>query len=295
MQSEATLRLRLLLGTTFIIAILIIATGWLDKKGVDHTQAGLQRALVTFGVSRALNGVISVAQGTEVAVEPVGVGMTFTPGQILDPVNDLIERFSTVVLVAGTAFGAQHVLLDATTSTMFTWVSLTLSGLALLVVLLWNQTPPFIRAWVLRMSLSLVFLRLAVPVFAVGGEFFYQQFLEPQFERSSQELSQAAETLSLLNEESAGGVKDKLNEKSLLDSAKEWVQGAGSVLDWRAHLAEFSTAAERITEHAIKLIVVFVFQTLLLPILAVWLTLKGCKWCWLSQGLNQNKEGIRPA
>lgn len=46
-----------------------------------------------------------MAQGTEVAVEPAGVGVIFTPGQILDPVNDLLEQFSNLMLAASVAFG----------------------------------------------------------------------------------------------------------------------------------------------------------------------------------------------
>jgi len=82
------------LGSRIIITVLglglllIAQLGSLDEAGVVHTEKGLSRALVTYGISRGLNGVISVVQGTEVAIEPVGVGMTFTPGQILDPVND---------------------------------------------------------------------------------------------------------------------------------------------------------------------------------------------------------------
>jgi len=65
----------------------------------------------------------------------------------------------------------------------------------------------------------------------------------------------------------------------LYESAKTWVQNAGSALDWKAHLAEFSQAAEAASEHAIRLMVVFVFQTLLLPLLAIWLTLKISRVC----------------
>lgn len=54
-----------------------------------------------------------MVQGTEISAAPVGVGMTFTPGQILDPLNDLIEQFSQVMLVAMVAFGVEKVLLTA--------------------------------------------------------------------------------------------------------------------------------------------------------------------------------------
>ena len=69
---------------------------------------------IVLAVARTLNGVISVAQGTEVALEPGGVGVNLTVGQILDPVNDLIERFSAVMLVASSSLGLQNILLVMT-------------------------------------------------------------------------------------------------------------------------------------------------------------------------------------
>ncbi len=274
-------RLRIFIAVFFIAVALLANSGWLDQQGYRYTQSGLQRALVTFGVSRTLNGVISVAQGTEVAVEPVGIGMTFTPGQILDPVNDLIERFSTVVLVAGTAFGAQHVLLDVTASALFAWCFFSLTVIALVCLLFWPRLNATFRRAVMRAALTLAFLRFVIPAFAVAGELFYQQFLEPQYRQSSEELTLTTERLNLLNDESAVGVNSS-DDKSLLESAKEWVQGAGSALDWKAQLAEFSKVAEAVSEHAIKLMVVFVFQTLLLPLLAMWVTYR-LSWLCLAQ------------
>ena len=67
-----------------MIAIGLIASQALDERGQEYADAALKRSLLTFGVARALNGVISVAQGTEIALQPAGVGLTFTPGQILD-------------------------------------------------------------------------------------------------------------------------------------------------------------------------------------------------------------------
>jgi len=82
-----------------LVAVLLVGmySGWLDEPAKEYTEQGLKRVLITYAVARGLNGLISVAQGTEISVEPVGVGMTFTPGQILDPVNDLIEQFSWLV------------------------------------------------------------------------------------------------------------------------------------------------------------------------------------------------------
>lgn len=54
----------------------------------------MARAAYTFALVRGLNGVIALIQGTEVVVSPAGMGLTLTVGEILDPINDLAERFS---------------------------------------------------------------------------------------------------------------------------------------------------------------------------------------------------------
>ena len=80
--------LKIGLTLLFLLAAGLIATQALDEQGQHYTNEALKRSLVTFGVARGLNGVISVAQGTEVALQPAGIGLTFTPGQILDPLNE---------------------------------------------------------------------------------------------------------------------------------------------------------------------------------------------------------------
>ena len=83
-----------------------------DTVGAAYVDTAFKRALLGFAVARGLNGVISVAQGTEVAIQPAGVGVSFTPGEILDPVNDLVERFSWIMLLATSSLGVQKVLLS---------------------------------------------------------------------------------------------------------------------------------------------------------------------------------------
>ena len=83
----------------------------IDEHADADLEALFQRALITFALARTLNGVISAVQGTELALQPAGVGLTLTPGEILDPVNDLVERFSWILLGATISLGIQQVLL----------------------------------------------------------------------------------------------------------------------------------------------------------------------------------------
>ena len=263
--------------------LVLTQLGSLDGAAVEHTEQGLSRALVTYGISRGLNGVISVVQGTEVAIEPVGVGMTFTPGQILDPVNDLIERFSTVVLVSGTAFGIQRVFLDIVSTSAYSLL-VALSVLIALAILWLAQTMPvYIKIPIYRAAVIFLIVRLSVPAMAVGTESFYEYFLAPQYEESSQQLLATTDKLNDIQSKSEAASLNINEDKSFIQSAKDLYRSATAAFDMEQHLEEFKAVAENISEHAIKLMVVFIFQTIILPLGSLWLIFKTIKWVAVSR------------
>jgi len=63
-----TLYKKIIITIILLLSIFLVQMGWLDEQGKNYTEQGLKRALVTYALARGLNGVISVAQGTEVAV-----------------------------------------------------------------------------------------------------------------------------------------------------------------------------------------------------------------------------------
>ena len=95
-----------------LMAVVLSSLTSVDRVAEADYEKLFQRAFITFALARSLNGVISAVQGTELALQPAGVGVTLTPGQILDPVNDLVERFSWIMLGATLSLGIQQVLLD---------------------------------------------------------------------------------------------------------------------------------------------------------------------------------------
>ena len=100
-----------LAGILAAVVVLSSVTS-VDRYARADFDVLFQRALVTFALARTLNGLISAVQGTEIALQPAGVGITLTPGEILDPLNDLVERFSWIMLGASISLGVQQVLLD---------------------------------------------------------------------------------------------------------------------------------------------------------------------------------------
>lgn len=258
-----------------LIVIAVVHFGVVDDIGRSSTESGFKRALLTFGIARGLNGVISVAQGTEVALQPAGMGVIFTPGQILDPVNDLVERFSWVMLACSTSLGAQRVLLKITA-----WPGFTVFIAALFcIVLLATWFPKTVDDRVYRIAYKsaaiLLVLRFAIPMVAIANEGVYHYFLAPQYERSKQQLEQTTDTIGRIHRASQEDLSRKPG--SLLDEAKYLYESASRQIDIDARVEEYKVAAANVSEYTIDLIVVFVLQTIIFPLIFIWLIIQFIK------------------
>lgn len=260
--------------TALCLALLLIAGfGFVDDLGREYTDRGFKRALVTFAVARSLNGVISVAQGTEVAIQPAGIGLNFAPGQILDPINDLVERFSWVMLASSTSLGIQKVLMGIFASPGFTL--LLGAALLLLVSLLWSPgaAAERMRPLLYKSAIVLLLLRFSIPVVALVSEGVFRLFLEEQYVASSEQIEQTAQEIGHINrstERAASGLADE----TIVDKAMRYYESATSQMDVQGHIERYKAAAAEASEHAINLIVIFVLQTLLLPLLFLWIIIR---------------------
>ncbi|MBI3186860.1 MAG: hypothetical protein HYZ31_03180 [Gammaproteobacteria bacterium] len=243
-------------------------TGWLDKSAKDYTEQGLKRVLVTYAVARGLNGLISVAQGTEVSVEPVGIGMTFTPGQILDPVNDLIEQFSWLVLASGVSLGIQRLLIVMTGSTGFTiLVSVMVAGA--LAACWWQKIPETVSRVITRIAVILLVLRLVIPVIALLNQAVYWYFLQPQYESSQTVLEQSG--FQLQQQQPVKTISAPPQNEAMMDKLKRAYQSATDAVDIDARLDRIKQVASNMSERILDLMVVFLVQSLLFPLLFIWL------------------------
>lgn len=245
-----------------LIVAVMVACSWLaplESTANQYVDAGLKRALISFASARALNAVISVAQGTEVAVQPAGVGVVFTPGQVLDPVNDLVEQFSNLMLTASIAFGVEKVLISIGAHWLISLV-LTLTAIGWAVFYVRQHSSP---AWLSRLLVLLLMIRFALPVVVIGSDVLFQQFMEADYQASQQGI------------ETVSGQLDKLDppapvanaEPGLLDKFKGW---AMQQTDFKSRYDNLKHAAEQATERIIKLMVIFLLQTLVFPVVLLW-------------------------
>ena len=257
--------IKLSLALLFIAAITLNLTQTLDTSSKVHVDKAFNRALIAFGIAKTLNGVISVAQGTEVAIQPAGIGINLTPGQILDPVNDLIERFSWVMLASSTSLGIQKVFLTMSSWPAFGYTMIFFLVLGLIMLFTSTRKYYHIRIFILRFALLLVVLRFAVPLTGLSNELVYNVFLESEYISSTQKLESTAQQIGQLNQEQQI-IQPDVKKKSVWESAKAFYNSTSEMLDISKKIEKYKQAATETTHHIVNLIVVFLFQTVIIPL-----------------------------
>ena len=233
-------------------------------------------ALITFAAARALDGAISLAQGTEIALQPAGVGVTVSAGELLDPVNDLVEQFSSLMLIATTSLGLQNMLLRVSQW----WVLGALLGLLTVgrIVILWypKAVDEPIRQLIAGAFAVALIVRFALPLYAIGSSLFFEHFLAP---------TQAAAVGAV--EQTSGDIREleRLGVESQLDVDATWRQRVSAwfaetvqSLDVRDRIEAFRDRLATVTEHVLQLVVVFTLQTIALPLAFLWMLPRVVSW-----------------
>ncbi len=246
------------------MALCMIALPLLPSHAAS-LETQLATALAVFATARALNGVISVAQSTELALQPAGVGVSVEIGELLDPVNDLIERFSMVMLIASGAIGVQRIALELS-------ASLVVSLLSLGVLLLWWLSEQLdsteFRHIMRRLLVLALLLRLAIPVSIWVGQAVDTHLLGPQTQTTVAGLQHVSEALQDVHQEAALAQE---TGDSFIDRASATLRNLGQQFDWEQRIQRYQDIAEEASRHIVFAVSLFLLQTVLLPLFWVWL------------------------
>ena len=260
-----------------ILFILFSLLETFDTKSSEQLDASFKRALTTFAMARVLNGLVSVVQGTEVNVSPAGLGATFAPGQLLDPINDMVERFSWVMLMSTVSIGTQEVMLELGKSLFFK-VLFGITGL-LFLLQLWVKKPllPWGIARTFQVIVILGVLRFSVPFLVMLNGVVYEEVLSPEYNSAFTLVEKHAAEVEMMVENVRTKEQQVQEPSSFIERFNVSRKYENFKREMREQVDAFILQFNMMMESMIKLITVFILNTIVIPIGALWLFIWGGK------------------
>lgn len=261
-----------ILGATALL-LFMCWHGNQDELAATKVNAGMVRALASFATARSLNAAISVAQESSVSASVLGVGGTLAIGQLLDPINDLIESFSSLMLIACVAFGTEAILIEIGGE----WILMVVFSMAIIVwsvISVFGNKPPL---WLSRIALIMVMIRFAIPMTVIGSDIIFERFLSKNYTESQSVVSKATKTLEEINydkpkqavinpEEEPGIIEKYTGIKPDTIKMPDFSIVQNTKLKYESLMSELNGAVR----NTITLIVIFMLQTVFVPIFILW-------------------------
>jgi len=238
-------RVLIVVSSIFFIAIAMMTD--FDTRGEVLINDSIKEAGIVFGVAKGLNAVISLAQGTE-----VGVGLTISAGEVLDPINDLIERFSLVMLASIVSLGIQKILMNFVIGQGFNTILILFIVIANIWLFFRFKNDTKVRRLFFKTTAVLIFFRFSISLLSMSSHYVYINYVQQDYN-----IEQAKESVNKTSEQIG---KVTFNKFSLDYYEKE--------------ISKYKLIAEKASEQVVDLMIAFIFKTIFFPLLFLFLLYK---------------------
>ncbi len=254
----------------------------LDERASAYFIDTSQKAVVSYALVRSANAVVSVIQESELQLSPTGVGVNIAVGQILDPLNDMLERVSSVLVVALVSIGVQRAALEIS-SNIILQAAAALFLLAF-VALTFGGTGSEALRWLLRAAIILFLLRFALPVSALVYDHAYQRIFAPQIEQAETILKviPSPRQFALQYNPSTSASNNGFFASIIPDIIRNQANDAEEKIRWLHQsfglvMKHASSLIDALVQLASTYVTIFILQIIILPLLAWWLILGASK------------------
>lgn len=248
-----------------IYLVLAIATQFFFQRyGTEYLDSALIKATASYALARGLNGVITVVQESSVTAG-IGVEGNFAVGQVLDPINDLIEHFSWIMLLSIISLGVQKLLVVIGVRAGLILFAVAL-GLVFLGWLMRSREDSSVSSREKLLVLA-IFVQAAIPITSSIGAAVSNTFLESRRATAEAAITNVQQELNA----ELGAGNEGLRWYERLDPRN---------FDPRTVVQAMTSKAGEMTSHVIDLMIVFIFQTLIMPLLTLWLLIQAFYSVW---------------
>lgn len=242
---------------------------YLDKNTDTYFSESMTKASAAYGVCRVINASVSVIKESQIQIEPAGLGVSLAAGQVLDPLDDMTERASDILVTAIVSLGIQKIsyeLCVAFTPTLIGFAIIIFVGVSFIK----GDRTAALRGMVLKSIILLAVARLFLPASSIINTYLNEHYFSPQIIKAKNELVMNSPELERLKDMTMpeidgalGTVKNGfifVGEKTsdLSAALKGIVKNMGSMISNLLKLSYLYVA-------------IFIMQVIILPLGTFWL------------------------
>ena len=238
---------RALLATLVVVLVALSSTRVVDDYVDDYTSESIRNAALTYATARGINALVSVLQSSQIEAGVGIVSGSMTIGEVLDPLNDMIERFSTVMTWVLASLAAQKVLLLLASHQLFLYLVAVL-GISALLLMYFGSVRS--RSLVFRCFLVVAFIRFALGLAVALNSGADYLFLQQQLESNNQQIEQFQSNILRVD---ANADSDDIRDSVIAF----WLS---------LSLDELNQKVSRGIENFINLVALYLFKTILFPL-----------------------------
>jgi len=203
----------------FVSVVIVLAwVGVVDSYAEDYINASLVTSSVSFGLARLFNATVSVLSTVTLNVPIVG---SIQIGEMLDPLNDLVEDFSSIMKYAISSLLIQKFLVEIF-QTLYFKVFISVSGVLYLVCYYFSLSGLVV---IYRVFLFACLCKFSIALVALASGWVDSAFVEPRIAQNNLALEafpvspdQLDQSLDLTAELKAQAALDLQEEKQKHDA-----------------------------------------------------------------------------
>lgn len=244
-----------------------------DSRADEYFSEAITKAGLAYATARAINASVSVIKESSLQLEPAGIGVSLAIGQLLDPVDDMTERLSTVLVTAITSLGVQKLSYEIGVS-----LAPAVAAMLLLVLsaMVWSGGYPRVSAlhiFVVRLLVLVAALRFCLPLSSLANAYIYDTYFAHEITQASDELQLQTrdfdqfENLSLPESTGILGAIENsgsfIKQKSL--AFKNALQGS---------VANMAAIIDNLLQLTFLYVGIFFLQVMIFPLLIFWIIVK---------------------
>ncbi len=253
---------KIMISFFIIVSVGVAFLPQIDAISYENNDKFLKRATITFAIAKGMNGVISFLQGTEIGGSVVFANATFAVGELLDPLNDMVERFSWVMLASSIALAIEKILIQLGATESLKYVFLGMG--VFLFFSLWFKSFSVFKTLSLKIFLILTLIRFIIPATELANTQIYAHFTKSGYEKSNLSLQETDRELRQVKQD-IKKIQNMEDNSGFSNFFKNPAKGIKSSID------ALLDKLERSYEDMKTLMAIFIFQSILIPLLSLYL------------------------